>query len=179
MKDICEGADMKKQNKVEKGIVLDFIDNNIEAKIEDINEISAFISNLEDNKLDFTNETTIRFENENIGFISINKNEISEKEFLQIVEANKKRSYKKAGLYQQSLFERYLEAKSLQDDGYIKDIFEKALNFKQNLEKIKELKVNKAFKKEWNKNFGKITPESVLKRTGSMRLINVIENSVD
>ena len=174
---VCEGANMKKQNRVEKGIVLDCITNKaIEADVKEINNINALVADLEEEKIQITNEK-IDIENKTINFISVNRNEINEKEFLKIVEANKKHSYKRAGLYQQSLFERYLDAKEMNDDGYIQDIFEKAVELKENFETINKLKENKAFRKEWKKNFGKITPESILKRTGSMRLINIIKNS--
>lgn len=161
---MCEGVKMSRQNK-EKGIVLDVLSNGIDTNANEINAIGSMLS-------DFSDFITI---NENLIF---DENQICESEFLNIVEANKKHSYKRAGLYQQSLFGRYLEAKKEKDDGYIHDIFEKAVCLRNNLNEIKKLMEVKAFRKEWRKNFGKITPESILKRTGSMRLINTIKNTV-
>lgn len=150
--------------------------NNIETDLDEITNVEEYIYQIIGNNgfygLNKTSENTERI---NYDFISVRK-EISEEEFFRIVNSDGKRCRPSAGLYQQSLFGRYLEAKKEEDFGYIHDIFEKAIEFKNNMEKIKKLKKNKAFMREWRNNVGKTSPEFELKNSGSMRKINIIEN---
>ena len=99
---------------------------------------------------------------------------ISESDFLRIVGANKSRIYKKSGAYQERLYSNYLQALEEQDLGYLKDVFEKAEKLRDNIIAARALMLNRNFKREWRKNFGNISPVSVLRATGSMRQINII-----
>lgn len=158
----------KKQLKIKE-------ETSIETNLDEITNVEEYISQIVGNK-GFYELNTQQNNNENVyDFISINK-EITDEEFLEIVDSNGKRCKRSAGLYQQSLFDRYLEAKKEQDLGYIHDIFEKAIEFRNNLERIKKLKENKSFMKEWRQNVGRTSPEFELKNTGSMRKINIIES---
>ena len=61
-----------------------------------------------------------------------------------------------------------------QDLGYLQDVFEKAVKLRDNIITAKSLMLNSRFRKEWRRNFGNVTPVSILRETGSMRQINII-----
>ncbi len=176
---------MTRKKTVKEVSVLD-INKNIETTLDEITNVEEYIYQIVGNNGFYTpanpvqtsggNAVFINNEENEYGFISVASETISEKEFLEIVDSDGKRCGKSAGLYQQSLFSRYLQAKEEQDQGYIQDIFEKAIEFRDNLERIKKLRENKAFMKEWRQNIGRVTPESELKHSGSMRKINIIES---
>ena len=158
--------------KIRKNIkVLDTVKTS-KISVQEINNIRDYVSDILENK-----ELKLKNKKNEYSFISVNK-EINEEEFLKIVNAGKRCIHKNAGLYQESLYGKYIEAKKEKDEGYIKDIFEKAIIYRENLNEIKQLHSNNRFMKEWRKNFGKITPESILKRTGKMNYINLIKNSI-
>ena len=88
----------------------------------------------------------------NLEFISVNKDFaapyskiLSEKEFFKIVGLTKNGLSKRSGKYQESLFSNYLEAKDEQDNGYINDIFNKAVVFQNNLNYVKALMKKPSF----------------------------------
>ncbi len=117
----------------------------------------------------------------NIEFISVNKdinsvyyNLMSEKEFFKVVEYNNNRHSSKNGKYQKSLYEHYLQAKAEHDSGYINDVLKKAIVLRKNINYVKKLMKNKCFMKKWHKNYGRKSPLSVLKYSGDMTLINII-----
>lgn len=161
------------------------VKNDIEADLYEIADVEQYISQIVETKefyqfekiKNYTeNNSSIVEENTNsYEFVSVNTETITKEEFFEIVESNEKRNFATAGLYQQSLFGRYLEAVKENDQGYIQDIFEKAVDFRDNMERIKQLRKNSNFMKEWRQNVGRTSPESELKRTGSMRKINIIE----
>lgn len=153
--------------------------NNIETSLDEITNIEEYISQIVESG-DFyklNSDSALKNEDEKVyNFISVATITINDEEFFTIVEADGKKCKKSAGLYQQSLFSRYMQAKDENDPGYIRDIFEKAVEYRNNLERIKELKKNKNFMNEWRQNVGRINPESELKNTGSMRKIHIIES---
>ncbi len=168
------------------------INKNIETNLNEItnieNYISQIISDDSFDKLDnltnqkSKNRTYFKYEENYYDFISLDldslaeyKDTISEKEFFKIVEANNKRIFKTSGKYQQSLYSHYKQAKEENDEGYISDIFKKAIILKNNMNKVKQLQKNKFFMKEWRKNVGRINPITELKKTGNMRKIEIIK----
>lgn len=104
---------------------------------------------------------------------------ISEKEFLKIVEANIEEPHKRSGRYQRHLFSNYKRAVELEDNGYIEDTLKKAIELKQNMTYAKVLMKNKRFMKEWRRNFANYTPLAELKDSGRMRKINIILNRIE
>ena len=134
--------------------ILEF--KNIEISFDDVTAVQKMISNtLYDdsfNKINYMNITNnsdislpeLKLTNKNGGleFISVNKNNnnrISEEEFFEIVGVTKKGISKRSGKYQEELYGLYLSAKSENDEGFIKDIFDKAIVFKNNLNYVKML----------------------------------------
>lgn len=178
----------------EKKVKVIEANKNIETNLNEITNIENYISQIisEDSfdKLDgltnrkSKNRNYFKYEDKYYDFISldidstqIEENSISEKEFFKIVESNNKRSYKTAGRYQQSLFSHYMKAKSENDEGYIYDIFRKAIILRKNINKVKKLQKNKLFMKAWRRNFGRINPITELKSSGNMRKIEIIRQS--
>lgn len=104
---------------------------------------------------------------------------ITEKEFFRIVGANSKGIYKTSGLYQERLYGKYLEAKLLEDNGYIEDVLRKTIVFNNNVKFVKCLMENKRFMKEWRKNYGNLNPLFELKNTGKLKKINKIQNIIE
>ncbi len=124
--------------------------------------------------------------NGNLEFISVDinalapySNLLSEKEFFKIVGLTKAGLSKRSGNYQQKLYLNYLEAKENKDEGYISDILNKAIVFRNNLNYIKSLCKKPAFMKEWRKNFGNESPVKLFKNTGCLRQINIITNTIE
>ena len=176
------------------------ITERIEASLEEVTSVENYIENVltDDNfmKLNIlqnrqnseiceTSKRNVFNANEDIEFISIDSNSlsaykksISEKEFYKIIGFKDGKLSSRSGLYQESLFGHYLEAKEEQDAGYIKDVLDKAVVFQNNLEYIKTLMTNKRFMEEWRKDFGKISPLSVFKENGSLRKINIINERI-
>ena len=104
---------------------------------------------------------------------------ITEREFFRIVGASPNRIYKNSGLYQEKLYGRYLEAKSLEDKGYIEDILRMAIVLDNNIKFVKTLMADKRFMKEWRRNYGSINPLFELKNTGKLKKINRIQNIIE
>ena len=126
------------------------------------------------------------FDNSEPEFVSVEKNSfkpyiklITEEEFFKIVGATKHGLSKKSGIYQEKLYGHYLEALNNADEGYISDIFSKAIEFQTNLNYVKSLQKNSAFKAEWAKNFGNTSPVEVFKTDGSLRLVNIIKSNIE
>ena len=168
------------------------LNKDVETSLNEITNIENYISQIisEDNFNKLNNLTVkenknkkyFKYEENYYDFIALDidslekyNNTLSEKEFFKIVEANEKRNYKRAGIYQQSLYSHYKQAKKEKDEGYIKDILRKAIIFKNNMNKTKQLETNKKFMKEWRKNVGRINPTTLLKTTGKMRQIEIIQ----
>lgn len=169
--------------KTVKEVSITEVNNNIETSLDEITNVEEYISQIIGNcnfyKLNDLTDYDSSYTNKDektYDFISVTAETINDQEFFEIVDSNGKECKKTSGLYQQSLFSRYLEAKEQDDWGYIHDIFQKAIEYRDNLERIKELRKNKKFMKEWRQNVGKINPESELKNTGSMRKIHIIES---
>lgn len=123
---------------------------------------------------------------ENAEFISVDINSlapysslITEREFFAIVGANSKNIYKRSGRYQESLYSNYLEAKRERDEGYIVDVLAKAIVLKNNIEYARSLSQNPKFMKEWRKDFGRITPESEVKNSGTTRKLNIVKSRIE
>ena len=163
-----------------------------------LDNVERFIGNiLENDNFNELNYLQVQ-KNPNIGFNIINRetndlmeaefitfdmdslapysNLITEKEFFRIVGANEKGIYKKSGLYQESLYNHYLEAKLECDKGYIEDVLKKAIVFEHNKRFIKYLMKDPIFMREWRRNFGSISPLTEFKNTGSLKKINTIKN---
>lgn len=104
---------------------------------------------------------------------------ISEKEFLKIVEANIEKPHKRSGRYQRHLFSHYKKALELEDNGYIEDTLKKAIELRQNITYARVLMRNKRFMKEWRRNFANYTPIAELKDSGRMRKINIILHRIE
>lgn len=104
---------------------------------------------------------------------------ITEKEFFRIVGASPNRIYKNSGLYQEKLYGRYLEAKSLEDKGYIEDVLRMAIVLENNIKFVKTLMADRRFMKEWRKNYGSLSPLFELKNTGKLKKINRIQNIIE
>ena len=162
-------------------------ENNIEINFEEINTVENFISEImmEDNfyKLNsiIQNEGTEKYGYFNAEFITVNRdalapysNTISEKEFFRIVGVNKTGFSKRSGKYQESLYSHYIRAIAENDNGYILDILNKAIVFENNLNYVKVLMNDKAFMKEWRRNFGKESPLKIFKESGNLKKINII-----
>ena len=163
------------------------IENNTEISFDEVNTVENFISEIlvEDNfyKLNsiIENEKSEKYGYFNAEFITINKealepysNTISEKEFFKIVGVTKSGFSKRSGKYQESLYSHYIRAVAENDIGYITDILNKAIVFKNNLNYIKVLMNDKSFMREWRKNFGKESPINIFKESGNLRKINII-----
>ena len=173
--------------------------SNIETNLDEINTVENYISQIliEDNfnKLNYLqnrksqNESSgyfnpsfkIESNNGNLEFISIDMNSfapystiMSENEFFRIVGLTKKGMSARSGKYQESLYSFYMEALKENDNGFISDILNKARIFENNLNYVKRLMKNKSFMKEWRKNFGKESPITIFKNSGSLRKINII-----
>ncbi|MBQ9246383.1 hypothetical protein IJ182_08975 [bacterium] len=123
--------------------------------------------------------------NGNLEFISVDSNVfspfakvITEKVFFEIVGATNQGLSKNSGEYQEYLYGLYWEAKKENDEGFISDIFNKAYVFKNNLNYVKKISENPLFKKEWHKNFGRISPVKVFKHEGSLKKINIISEMI-
>ncbi len=117
----------------------------------------------------------------NIEFISVNNeintpyyNLMSEKEFFKVVGYSHNKLSQRCGFYQKSLFGHYLQAKAQHDNGYISDVLKKAIVLRNNIYYVKELMNNELFMKKWHRNYGRKSPLSVLKHSGNMTLINII-----
>ncbi len=177
------------------------INENIEANLNEINDAETYITQILD-KENFTklniaqNNQNINMNiaakqpifkiinesDENIEFISVDidslapyTNTITEKEFYKIVGFKNNKLSSRSGLYQESLFGHYLDAKENQDPGYISDVLNKAIVFQNNLNYVKSLMKNKQFMKEWHVDFGNISPVTVFKHDGNLRKINIIK----
>ena len=123
---------------------------------------------------------------ENAEFISIDIDSlapyasmISEKEFFKIVGANEKNIYKRSGKYQESLYSNYLEAKKELDKGYMVDVLAKAMTLRNNIEYAQSLTKDAKFMREWRRNFGNESPVSNIKKTGSLRRINIVKERIE
>ena len=103
---------------------------------------------------------------------------ISEKEFYKIVGFSNNKLSKRSGQYQEMLLEKYLEAKSENDFGYIKDILIKAMALQNNINYTKVLSKNKRFLREWKANISEYTPLSCVKHTGNLKRINIIRDRI-
>ena len=101
---------------------------------------------------------------------------ISEKEFFKIVGAGKNGIFKNSGLYQESLYNHYIEAKLECDAGYIEDVLSKAVILSNNIKFVKYLMQDRIFMREWRRNFGNVSPLFELKNSGSLRKINIVKN---
>ncbi len=119
---------------------------------------------------------------DNTGFIAVKKNSIkpyikvmTEEEFFEIMEASEKGISSKSGRYQEHLYGCYMQALKNNDEGYISDVLNMALEFKTNMENLKSLIEDKTFAKEWRKDFGSESAIEVLKRKGNMRIVNIIK----
>lgn len=169
---------------------------NIEVNLNEINSVEKIISNIlienDFNKLnENVNKKTKNANNkflypnsikENKEFVSIKKAELrpyatimTEEDFYKIVGAEKRGLSKKSGIYQEYLYSHYIEAVEQNDEGYICDILNRALEFKTNLAYIKELMKNKTFADEWRKDFGSESAVELFKRKGSIRLVNIVK----
>ena len=165
-------------------------DKNVETCLNEITSAENFISNIvkDDNfdKLSCVQErqsldlVRSRADILTFDFVSLDfstlftESTITESEFFRIVGANKDRIYKNSGAYQERLYANYLQALREQDLGYLQDVFEKAVKLRDNIITAKSLMLNSRFRKEWRRNFGNVTPVSILRETGSMRQINII-----
>ena len=170
--------------------VVDYGENsNVESLIPDVYSHNIFHSSdyMKSSSLSNAVKSNLYLSNKNgrIEFISVDNDAVppystilSEKEFFNIVGVVKRGISKKSGKYQESLYSYYLQAKKEKDIGYISDILNKAVIFRNNLNYIKTLQNKKAFMKEWRKNFGKISPAEHFKNTGSLRMINIIKESI-
>lgn len=120
--------------------------------------------------------------NENAGFVSLDRNRlktyvkvISEDEFFKIVGKTKRGISSKSGKYQEHLYGCYMEAVKMNDEGYISDILNLAVEYKTNLNYIKTLIKDEAFEREWRKDLGNESAIEIFKRKGDMRIINIIK----
>ena len=104
---------------------------------------------------------------------------ITEREFFKIVGASPNRIYKNSGLYQEKLYGKYLEAKSLEDKGYIEDVLRMAIVLENNIKFVKTLMSDRRFMREWRKNYGSLSPLFELKNTGKLKKINRIQNIIE
>ncbi len=173
-----------------KNLCKTIITVNIETNFDEVKNIENYISDiirndkiLKNNNKEFgLNKTIFGQKSKNIEFITLNKEtkvyaDITEKEFLRIVGVVKNKSYRNEG-YQKSLYSNYLKAKSENDTGYIKDVFEKAIQLKKDINTVKRLMKNEKYMKEWKRNMGRISPLKEVKRTGSLKKINLIKNLI-
>ncbi len=101
-------------------------------------------------------------------------NLMSEKEFFKTVGFSKDRFSIRSGNYQKSLYAHYLQAQSEKDCGYVSDVLKKAIVFRNNIDYVKKLMHNEKFMAKWHCNYGRKSPLSVLKNSGDMTLINII-----
>jgi len=101
---------------------------------------------------------------------------LSEKEFFRLVGFFNNKFSAKSGNYQKSLYSHYVQAKAENDNGYISDVLKKAIVFKNNVHFVKELMHNEKFMNKWHKNYGRKSPLTVLKNSGNMTLINIINS---
>ncbi|MBE7704228.1 MAG: hypothetical protein E7Z90_00280 [Cyanobacteria bacterium SIG29] len=166
----------------------------IETSLNEVNNLENYIGNFLDNenfsKLNYLSDEeerqSINIDDTTAEFVSIDIDSlapysklITEKEFFKIVgSSNGKTINKRSGLYQESLFGHYLEAKALKDEGYIEDVLKKAVILKYNESYVKSLMNSKKFMKEWRKNFGNFSPLKELRQSGNLRKINTIKNSI-
>lgn len=168
--------------------------NNFECKINELDNVEVFISKIVSNEnfLKLNNSSLEENKNELYGsnkisgnFIAVNINSLkpfqsimSQEEFFEITNANKKGISKKAGKYQEKLYGNFINAVNECDEGYISDVLNKAKIFKQNKLEIEALITNKKFIKEWRHNFGNLSPLTVINNTGNMHKINYIRNII-
>ncbi len=164
---------------------------NIEISFDDVSSVQRMLSETfyDDsfNKINYMNikknsdmnlpKLKLSNQNGSLEFISINKNKansISEEEFFEIIGVTTKGISKRSGKYQEKLYGLYLVAKSKNDKGFMKDIFDKAIVFKNNLNYVKMLTQKPLFRKNWRKNYGNISPVKMFKDTGNLRIFNII-----
>ena len=163
------------------------VENSVEVSFEEVNTVENFISEIieEDNFYNLNSvlipEETEKYSYFNADFITVNKdaltpysNTISEKDFFRIVGVNKTGFSKRSGKYQESLYSHYIRAVAEDDAGYISDILNKAIVFENNLNYVKMLMKDKAFMKEWRRNFGKENPINIFKESGNLKKINIV-----
>lgn len=138
--------------------------------VTDVNSIENYISEI-------INPTkNLILEKNEISFVSVvDKNVISEKEFLEIVDMKRNKVTSKTGAYQEKLYGNYMKALNENDNGYLNDVLNKAVELKNNLLIVRSLMQNKLFMSIWHKNIGKISPLTELKNTGSMRRIELVK----
>ena len=116
-----------------------------------------------------------------VEFISVNKdvgtpyyNLMSEKEFFKVVGFTKNHISSRSGNYQKSLYGHYLQAKAEKDIGYLGDVLKKAIVLRNNINHVKTLMHDKTFMKKWHRNFGHKSPMAMLKNSGEMTIINIV-----
>ena len=167
---------------------------NIEEKLEETNSIEKYIGDVLEldnfNGLNYLKNNNVSKDYkveglEDAEFVSVDIDalapysiSITEKEFFKIVGANKNSIGKRSGLYQESLYGKYLEAKALKDKGYLTDVLKRAIVLENNMKLVKILMRNKKFMSEWRKNMGEISPMFELKNSGSLNKINIIRSMV-
>ena len=173
--------------------------NNIDVNINAIKEVQTLISDAfydkTFNKMNYMYNSSLNSNTEpqimlsaingNLEFISVNKNSLApysnileEEEFFKIVGKVKNGISKKSGKYQEHLYGLYLKAKEENDNGFISDILNKAVVFRNNLNYVKTLSKNKLFMKEWRKNFGNESPVYIFKNMGNLKLINIVKDQM-
>lgn len=171
--------------------------SNIEININEINIVDNFITQIlidnsfgKINYVQTTEETRgkeynlkLKNNNENIEFISLNENRsnmnlMNEEEFFELVGKVSNGISKKSGRYQESLYSNYLKAKKEADEGYLSDVLNKAVVFRNNLNYVRKLMKNEKFMKAWKENFGEESPEFVFKNCGKLRRINIIQDLI-
>lgn len=137
-------------------------------------------NNLSSINLDNNNALNTNYEFISIDFDSLSpyKNLISENEFFKIVQFKNGKISNSTGLYQESLYGHYIEAKENQDEGYISDVLNKAVIFQNNLNYVKTLTKDTSFMEEWKKDFGQLSPINDFKHSGSLRKINIIKERI-
>lgn len=166
----------------------------IEASLNETNSIERYIGNILENE-NFNSLNYLQVQKnkkntskiiDNAELITINIDAlapysklITEKEFYRIVGASPNKIYKNSGFYQEKLYGRYLEAKSLEDKGYIEDVLRKAIVFENNIKFVRTLMSDKRFMKEWRKNYGSLSPLFELKNTGKLKKVNRIQNIIE
>ena len=124
----------------------------------------------------------IKIENnlfKNLEFISVVKDEpeiMSEEDFFKIVGVKNRKLTSTARRYQRSLYGHYMCAKKENDEGYINDVLMKAKMFKENLDEVEKLMMNKSFMNAWVENVGHVSPLEDLKENGRMIKVNIVKS---
>ena len=147
-----------------------------EPKIENIVEDKVEQKNILPTKKEIKIENNLL---QNLEFISVVKEEpeiMSEEDFFKIVGVKNKKLTSTARRYQRSLYGHYMCAKKENDEGYINDIFMKAKMFKENLDEVEKLMMNKSFMNAWVENVGHISPLEDLKENGRMMKVNIVKS---